>query len=117
MNLKLSGMRSKSLLFLLTIFSLLVISSCQKPLSDQDVKYLGQWSSDKYSLEIWKNGSGTYQKKKQDPVDCWVKIENNRIKFKTGATTYKSFRIDSDPYVNGDGFTVMILDNQVFYKL
>lgn len=109
-------MRAQFTLIFVILLAFCFTPSCQKALSDQHVQYLGQWGSDKYALEIWKNGRGIYQKKQQAPIECWVKIDNNKIKFKSGSTTLKSFDIDADPYVNQQGFTVMMLDNQVFYK-
>ena len=82
-------MKSKFTLLAFTILSLALITSCSKALSDQHNQYLGQWGDEKHSLEIWKNGRGIYQKKQQAPIECWVKINNNRIKFKTGSSTLK----------------------------
>lgn len=109
-------MKAKSTLFIFAILSLLTVSSCQKELSDDHVKYLGQWGSDKHSIEIWKNGRGVYQKQNQEPQECNVVIKSDQIKFKTGAILLKKFDILTDPYVDNSGNTVMILDHRVFYK-
>lgn len=103
-----------TLFALLFVSSLFLTSSCQKSLSDDHIKYVGSWGSDKHSIEIWKNGRGIYQKQNQEAIECDVKIENNIIKFRH--EIHKNFYIEVDPYVNGDGFTVMNLDGRPFYK-
>lgn len=105
-------MKTRSTLFLFLFITAAALTSCSKALSDEHVKYVGSWGDDKYALEIWKNGNGVYQKKQQQPINCIVKIKNNRIKFQG----VKTFSIDVDPYVNQEGFTVMVLDGRTFYK-
>lgn len=109
-------MQAKSTLFIFAILSLICISSCQKSLDDHHIQYLGQWGSDKYAIEIWKNGRGVIQKKNQEVQECNVVIKNDQIRFKSGAFVYKRFDIDIDPYVNSQGITVMVLNNRVFYQ-
>jgi hypothetical protein len=101
-------------LLITIVLSLFLIVSCQKSLSDQNIKYLGSWGSDKHSIEIWKNGRAVYQKKNQNVREGTVKIENNKIKFSGGIS--KTFTIDSDPYSDGNGNIIMILNGDTFYK-
>ena len=96
------------------VFTLFSVVSCQKPLSDANLKYIGSWGSDNYSLEIWKDGRGVCEKKNLGPYECRVIIEYGEIKFR--GNFRKTFAIDQDPYVDIDGSTVMILDGDTFYK-
>ncbi|MCB9224832.1 MAG: hypothetical protein R2780_14440 [Crocinitomicaceae bacterium] len=109
-------MKTRSTLFLLTfLFSIFIISSCQKPLDDADIRYLGSWGSDNYALEIWKDGRGVYEKRnKTDELECYVKIEDQMIKFRGGI--HKNFDIDAEPYDDGTGQKIMILNGELFYK-
>lgn len=108
-------MKTTVTLFAFSLFTtLLLITSCQKSLSDQNVKYIGSWGSDKYSIEIWKDGRGVYERKNQSTYDGRVVIANNQIKFR--GSIMKTFNIDQDPYVDANGNKVMILNGNVFYK-
>ena len=108
-------MKTRSTLFLLTFFiSIFAISSCQKALNDSNIKYIGSWGSDKYSLEIWKDGRGVYERRNYGALQCRVIIENQKIKFR--GNTCKTFTIDADPYTDVNGNTVMVLSGDTFYK-
>lgn len=111
------GIRSRSkfaTLFFAVGCALFFAVACQKPLHDDQLKYIGSWGSDKFSLEIWKDGRGVYEKKNYSPYECRVEITGNQLKFK--GSMHKPFTITQDPYVDSDGFTVMILDGETFYK-
>jgi hypothetical protein len=96
------------------ILSLLLLFSCQKELNDAHIKYLGSWGSNDYSLEIWKDGRGLIERKNQETIECNVRIEDNKIKFRQGI--HKTFDINSDPSTDNSGITTMILDHEIFYK-
>jgi hypothetical protein len=105
---------TSTILILAFLFSIFYLSSCQKSLEDQDIQYIGTWSSDDHSIEIYKNGRGVFQKQNQDAIECDVKIEDNRIKFRNGV--FRTFDITSTPSTDNEGQTTMFLDNIIFYK-
>ena len=102
-----------------TLFSILLciilLSSCAKPIIDEHNVFLGSWGSEKFSIEIWKDGFGKIKRVRLYENETRVIIKDNEIKFKTPGFS-KKFNIDSDPYVDNDGITVMILDGKKFYK-
>lgn len=93
--------------------------SCQQPLDDWEIEYLGNWSSNKYYLEIAKNGRGYLEKRGFfgfDGVEGRIYINNNRIKFRSDSRN-KTFHIDERPYRDRrSGFIMMVLDGDEFYK-
>ena len=97
-----------SLSILLCIF---LLSSCTKPIIDEHNIFLGSWGSEKFSIEIWKDGTTLRLYENETRVI----IKDNKIKFKTPGFS-KKFNIDSDLYVDNDGLTIMILDGKKFYK-
>ncbi|MDA9714863.1 hypothetical protein N9V04_00495 [Bacteroidota bacterium] len=101
-----------SLSILLCIF---LLCSCTKPIIDEHNIFLGSWGSEKFSIEIWKDGFGKIKRPRLYENETRVIIKDNKIKFKTPGFS-KKFNIDSDPYVDNDGITVMILDGKKFYK-
>ena len=101
-----------SLSILLCIF---LLSSCTKPIIDEHNIFLGSWGSEKFSIEIWKDGFVKIKRARLYENETRVIIKDNKIKFKTPGFS-KKFNIDSDPYVDNDGITVMILDGKKFYK-
>ena len=102
-----------------TLFSILLciilLSSCTKPILDEHNVFLGSWGSEKFSIEIWKDGFGKIKRVRRYNNETRVIIKDNSIKFKTPGFS-KKFRVDSEPYVDNDGITVMILDGKKFYK-
>ena len=102
-----------------TLFSILLciilLSSCTKPVIDEHNVFLGSWGSEKFSIEIWKDGFGKIKRVRLYENETRVIIKDNSIKFKTAGFS-KKFRVDSEPYVDNDGITVMILDGKKFYK-
>lgn len=103
---------------LLILISLLLstIPSCQKALDDDELIYLGAWSSSRHFIEIAANGFGFYQRRNRDMQDCRVKITNRRIVFDWDGGR-KSFRIDTPPAVElSTGRVFMTLDGRDFYR-
>ena len=102
-----------------TLFSILLciilLSSCTKPILDEHNVFLGSWGSEKFSIEIWKDGFGKIKRVRRYNNETRVIIKDNSIKFKTPGFC-KKFCVDSEPYVDNDGITVMILDGKKFYK-
>ena len=98
-----------------TLFSVLLciilLSSCTKPILDENNVFLGSWGSEKFSIEIWKDGFGKIKRVRLYENETMVIIKDNSIKFKTTGFS-KKFRVDSEPYVDNDGITVMILDGK-----
>ena len=101
------------LLSILLCLTLLI--SCTKPIKDEHNIFLGSWGSEKFSIEIWKDGLGKIKRVRLYEHETRVIIKDNSIKFKTLGVS-KKFRVDSEPYVDNDGITVMILDGKKFYK-
>ena len=102
----------------LAIFAFLLIgfSACQKPLQDEDLIYLGAWSSSKHFIEISANGFGFYQRRNRELQDCNVRITNRRIIFDWDGGR-KSFRIDTAPAIEiSTGRVFMTLDGRDFYR-
>jgi len=95
------------------------LSSCQWPLDDFELQYIGSWSSRKFYLEIAANGRGYLEKRGLfgfDGVEGRIKITTNRIKFRSDRRN-KTFRIDASPFYDDyEGTEVMILDGDEFYK-
>ena len=102
-----------------TLFSILLclilLISCTKPIKDEHNVFLGSWGSEKFSIEIWKDGFGKIKRVRRYDNETRVIIKGKSIKFKTPGFS-KKFRVDSKPYVDNDGITVMILDGKKFYK-
>lgn len=107
-------MKTTSTLLLLSLFILVIMPSCQKTLADEHIPYIGSWSSDKHSIEISKNGRGVYQQQNQEAIECDVKIEDNKIKFRNAI--FRTFDITSEPQTDNNGLTFMLLDGAIFYK-
>lgn len=102
----------------LIVLSLLVftIPSCQKPLDDDELIFLGAWSSSKHFVEIAANGFGFYQRRNRELQDCRVNITNRRIIFDWDGGR-KSFRIDTPPSIElTTGRVYMTLDGRDFYR-
>ena len=102
-----------------TLFSIvlcfILLCSCTKPILDEHNVFLGSWGSEKFSIEIWKDGFGKIKRVRRYDNETRVIIKGKSIKFKTPGFS-KKFRVDSKPYVDNDGITVMILDGKKFYK-
>lgn len=95
---------------------LIGLAACQKPLYEEDLIYLGAWSSDKHFIEIAANGFGLYQRRNRDLQECRVKITDKRIVFNWDGGR-KSFCIDTPPAVElTTGRIFMILDGRDFFK-
>ena len=106
-------MTIRSTLFL---FSLLFLTACQKPLNDQDLIYIGSWSSKKHYIEIAANGYGFYQRRNRPGQECRVKVKNKKIVFNWDGGR-KSFCIDVPPSIElSTGMVFMVLDGRDFYK-
>lgn len=105
-----------SLYFVLLAFLLATTPSCQKALYEEDLIYLGAWSSNKYFIEIAANGFGFYQKRNNGLRDCRVKIKSRRIVFDWDGGR-KSFRIDTPPSIElSTGRVYMTLNGRDFYQ-
>ncbi|MDG2450798.1 MAG: hypothetical protein P8M34_14210 [Saprospiraceae bacterium] len=100
---------------LLFVIGLLFLSGCdlQQPLNDDDIVFIGSWSSDEFYLEIGANGYGFCQKRNRYPIEGRVNITRNKIKFR-GEGGKKDFDIDADPFID-QGDVMMILDGEYFY--
>lgn len=108
-------MKINILLVLLSV-ALLSIPSCQKPLDDDELIFLGAWSSDRHFIEIAANGFGFYQRRNRELQDCRVRITDRRIIFNWDGGR-KSFRIDTPPSVElSTGLVFMTLDGREFYR-
>ncbi|MEM8527810.1 MAG: hypothetical protein AAGG68_24425 [Bacteroidota bacterium] len=101
----------------LSLFFLLQSCDLQRALDDFELQYIGDWSSDKFYLEIAANGRGYLERRGLfgfDGVEGRVNITDNRIKFRSDERD-RNFRIDESPYREA-GEIVMILDGKTFYK-
>lgn len=96
---------------------LLFFSNCdlQQPLSEEDLVYLGEWSSTEYFLEIAANGYGFCQRRNRDAFAGNVFIRNNKIIIKGEEGGKHKFDIDEPPFEEF-GEIMMILDGDLFYK-
>lgn len=100
----------------LAVFSLLFLAACQKPLDEEDLIYIGSWSSKKYYIEIAANGYGFYQRRNREGEDCRVKVKDKKMIFNWDGGR-KSFCIDTPPSVElSTGMIFMVLDGRDFYK-
>lgn len=99
-------------------FLLISISACQKPLEEQDLIFIGSWSSEKFYLEIGANGYGFCQRRNREPIEGRVRITDNRVIFNGDEQGgRRSFRIDTPPAFDlTTGEVFMILDNKEFLK-
>jgi len=101
---------------LLLVCAGLLWPSCQKGLYEEDLIYLGAWSSNKHFIEIAANGFGFYQRRNRDLMDCRVRITNRKIIFNWDGGR-KSFRIDTPPSVElSTGRVFMNLGGRDFYR-
>ncbi|SDK28980.1 hypothetical protein SAMN05421823_102364 [Catalinimonas alkaloidigena] len=108
---------------LLACFSLLVLfSSCQRSLDDDDLIFRGDWSSRTYALQIFSNGYGVCNTRKWGGLTCegYVKIRDRHLVFvsNTDDSTLdrKRFRIDQRPTVDADGVVYMELSGERFER-
>lgn len=109
-------MNAKLLLSAIACLLLLTSPACQKPLDEENLIYLGDWSSRKHYIEIAANGYGFYQRRNRNGVDCRVKITDNRIIFNWDGGR-KSFCIDTPPSVDlATGRVFMVLDGDEFLR-
>ena len=100
----------------LILLSLLFLTACQKALDDQDLIYIGSWSSKKHYIEIAANGYGFYQRRNRSGEECRVKVKDKKIVFNWEGGR-KSFCIDTPPSVElSTGMVFMVLDGRDFYK-
>ena len=96
---------------------LFTLPSCQRPLDDQDLIYIGTWSSRKFYLEIGANGYGYCQRRNRDGVEGRVRITDRRIIFNGDEGGGSRFRIDTPPSFDlSTGEIFMVLDNDEFIK-
>ena len=102
--------------YVLSLFSILLFSNCdlQQPLGDEDLIYLGEWSSDDYFIEIAANGYGFCQRRNRPSFEGNVTIRNNRIIIQ-GEEGRHRFDIDEPPFEEF-GEIMMILDGDLFYR-
>ena len=116
LNVNLKTIIMKTIYRFFTLSTLVIFFfSCTKPIIDDNNVFLGSWGSEKFSLEIWKDGFGKIKRVRLYENETRVVIKDNTIKFKTLGFS-KKFKIDSDPYIDDDGLTVMILDGKKFIK-
>ncbi|MCB0563288.1 MAG: hypothetical protein KDD01_02805 [Phaeodactylibacter sp.] len=100
----------------LALLSMLFLTTCQKALDDQDLVYIGSWSSKKHYIEIAANGYGFYQRRNRSGEECRVKVKDKKIVFNWEGGR-KSFCIDTPPSVElSTGMVFMVLDGRDFYK-
>lgn len=92
--------------------ALFFFSSCQKELPDDSLDYIGSWGSDKYAMEIWKNGRGVLEWGQRGPYECRVIIEDKTVKFRGGIR--RNFSVDDSPYLDADGYWRMTLNGEDF---
>ncbi|MEM9888147.1 MAG: hypothetical protein AAF849_19800 [Bacteroidota bacterium] len=109
----------KRITYLCCISLLLSLPACdlQKALDDFELQYIGNWSSDKFHLEISANGRGYLERRGIfgfDGTEGRIKITDNRIKFRSDERD-RNFRIDESPF-REEGEIIMILDGKTFYK-
>ncbi|MEN0045898.1 MAG: hypothetical protein AAF806_02450 [Bacteroidota bacterium] len=109
----------KKITYLCSIFLLLLLTACdlQQALDDFELQYIGDWSSDKFYLEIAANGRGYLERRGLfgfDGVEGRIKITDNKIKFRSDERD-RNFRIDESPY-REEGTIIMVLDGKTFYK-
>ncbi len=104
----------KCLLFL--VFSAFLFSNCdlQQPLNDEDLIFIGEWSSDDYFIEIAANGYGFCQRRNSPSFEGNVTIRNDRIIIQ-GAEGRHRFDIGEPPFEES-GEVMMILDGDLFYR-
>lgn len=101
----------------ISLFLLLSACDLQRALDDFELQYIGDWSSEKFHLEISANGRGYLERRGLfgfDGVEGRVNITDNKIKFRSDERN-RTFRIDDPPY-REEGEVVMILDGKMFYK-
>jgi len=102
--------------FTLALLSILFLTACQRPLDEQDLIYIGSWSSNKHYVEIGANGYGFYQRRNRTGVECSVKVKNKKIVFNWDGGR-KGFCIDTPPSVElSTGRVFMVLGGRDFYK-
>lgn len=102
-----------------TSYTLLVIvitlSSCwQESLDPSDLDFRGSWDSNKYAMQIHKNGYGVLDIKNRGRCEGNVRVDGSRLIFtsetETDAVGYKRFHIDQRPTTDSLGVSYMILD-------
>ena len=100
------------------LFSLFIISTIrcdyQDSLNEDDLVFIGSWSSEEYYLEIAANGYGFCQHRNRETIDGWVEITRNEIKFRDDFDR-RDFDIDEYPFLEF-GEVMMILDGDIFYR-
>ena len=101
----------------------LALSSCmfQEELSPADDDFRGSWDSDRYAIQIFRNGYGVVDIRNRGRCEGNVRIEGDRIIFRseTESSTIgrKAFRIDQRPMEDGNGVWFMVLDGERLERL
>lgn len=106
-----------------SLFILVSLFSCQKPLEEEYLIFRGQWSSKKYALQIYGNGYGLCQSRKWGVglvCEGYVTIKSGHIVFtsnqENATLARKKFTIDQKPAIDSSGITYMILEGDRFEK-
>lgn len=102
-----------TLLALPAILLTLFLFSCQTALPDQYTEYIGSWGSDRFSMEIWKNGRGVLEWGNRGPYECRIEIDDQKIRFR--GEVRRNFTIDQPPYMDASGYWLMELDGDLYY--
>ena len=113
----------KSIIPILCLLMSIILSSCvlQKPIEPEFIDYIGEWQSDTYAIEIFQNGSATYNSNKLSftrprDVEGRVKIDGDRIKV-IGEEGRVRLKIDQEPQTaidpdTGEEYLYMILEGE-----
>jgi hypothetical protein len=101
---------------------LLLCSSCfQEELEPSEYEFRGSWDSNRYAIQIFRNGSATLDIKNRGHLDGYVRINGDRMVFQSqdddDAIGRKAFNIDQRPTTDVDGVTFMILDGHRLEKI
>lgn len=103
--------------FYYLVFSLFLLTNCnkQKSLADENLVFIGDWSSKDYFIIIATNGYGFCQHKNKPEIEGNVFIKNDKITFKSDGGRKHKFDIDEPPFEEGREI-MMELDGDLFYK-
>ena len=112
----------KNFPLLICLALLLLFTSCQRALDEEDLIFRGDWSSKTYALQIFGNGYGVCNTRKWGGVTCegYVKVRARHLVFVSNdddsSLARKRFRIDQRPTTDANGVVYMELSGERFER-
>ena len=109
----------KKILLFLLIATSLSLFSCRKDFPADKLNFVGIWEGDYTELTIEADGSGSYIYDdgfvNKYITGGKVKITDKQLSIHLGIFK-KKYKIDKEPFADSNGYIIMTLDGEDFYK-